>query len=157
MTLNLNPIISKIKGKLKGLVFVNKKYPLLNGDGDTVYIRSTPGKRERSSIIQDNINTAFKIISGEYKVLKESPLAFSSWQTGALQEEARLQRPVTAYTLFQSYFMTLYTHTLGSSVRPEYLSSGVSLDYEHRAGRSWNSVTPKAYGTNAFGTGSYGR
>jgi len=157
MTLNLNPLIDKIKGKLKGLVFVNRKYPLLKGNGESVYIRSTPSKRNSSSIIQDNINEAFKIISKEYQILKGSPQSFLSWQNQAKVEEIRLQRPVSAYTLFQSYFMTLYTHTVSSSVKPDYISSGISLHYDHRITRSWNSVTPEAYGTNSYGLGAYGR
>ena len=160
MKIQFHPIIEKLSGKLKDLVFVTKKTPMKGSPGDLsrdVYIRSKPVRQAPTTIRQDNLNSAFKIISESYQTLKLSPDSFSTWLKAADSLSKRDDKVISAYQLYQSYFMTLYTHTLGIDVRPEYLSPGVSLSYEHRGTRSWNTLTPSGFGVNTYGAGAYGR
>jgi len=160
MKLQFHPIIEKLSGKLKDLVFVTKKVPM-KGDpshlNHSTYIRSKPVRTAPTTLRQDHLNLAFKIVSESYQILKASPDSFVTWREAAKELSQRDNKTLSSYHLFQSYFMTLYTHTLGIDVKPEYLSPGLSLSYAHRDTRSWNSITPQGYGTRTYGAGSYGR
>ncbi len=156
MKLKLNPILEKLSGKLKNLVFVSKKIVTkdksINAEG---YIRSAPKKRISTSIRQDNMNIALKILIQNYHDLKQNPSAYQSWIHQAKLLETQLNRTLTPYILFTTYYLTMYTHTLGNDVLPENLSDGTSLHYNHRQTRSWINK-PKGFGTGSFGTNTYG-
>ncbi len=138
MKLQLNPIFETLSGKLKNLVFVSKKLVTKdNKTNENVYIRSYPKKRQKTSILQDNLNIALKIIVQNFKDLKSDETAYQTWKDQAKQMEEELDRSLTAYLLFSTYYLTKYTHTLGSEVLPKDLSNGTSLNWEHRNTRSW--------------------
>ena len=159
MKIRLNPIIEGISGKLKDLVFVTPDKELV-GDNLTrstkTYVRSGYRKSPNTSISQDNLNAAFKIVVASYNELKTQAEAYETWRQAAQSFEASLNRVVTPYLLFTAYHMTQYTHTLGSDVHPESLSPGLSLFYEHRATRVWNPPIPGGYGTGTYGFGTFG-
>ncbi len=137
MKLQLNPILEKLSGKLKGLVFVSYKEQI---DGITTYIRSSPKRVRSKSQKQKNLNRAFQILSQEFKELKADVMAFSTWQKEAQKLKEKENRSWTAYKLFQSYFMKQYTQSIGLSTEPIDLSPGTSFSYNDRLTRIWNSV-----------------
>ena len=158
MKIQLNPFIEKLSGKLKGIVFVLKNKKMINNAQNLspdVYIRSSPIKKADKSIKQNNLNKAFKIIAKAYQELKSDASAYKTWQTQAKLEEQNLQRTVTAYLLFQSYFMTMYTHTLGIDVEPINLYISSNFTWDNRNQVSWTKKS-KGYGTGSYGTGTFG-
>ncbi len=139
MKIELNPMIEKLSGKLDGLVLVSIDKELVDGKNikkTHTYLRK---KRFRAShsIPQDNLNKAFKIMSVKFKELKANLLAYETWRIQAKAYEDELSRNVTAYLLFTTYYMTMYTHTLGSDVRPTNLSNGTFLLWSERSMRKW--------------------
>ncbi len=136
MKIQFNPIIEKLSGKLKGLVFVSHKDDLKNLG---TYVRSAPVRIALRSQKQTNSSRAFQILNQKYRELKADPTAFSTWQTEA-QHLRNLENKVwTAHKLFISYYMKQYTQTKGLEVVPISLSPGTSLSYENRSTRLWNS------------------
>ena len=153
MKIQFNPFIEKLSGKLKDIVFVLKNKKMLNNNQNLspdVYIRSLPKKSIVKSIKQNNLNKAFKLIAQKYKDLKLDASAFKTWQTQAKEQEKLLSRTVTAYLLFQSFYMTMYTHTLSINVEPTNLYIKTPLTWNNKNQASWTSIT------NGYGTGSYG-
>ena len=158
MKVNLHPIIKKLSGKIKGLVFVSKKNQMVGDENKInteVYIRSVYKKLKPPSIKQTNMNTAFKIMASRFNELKTDTLAYETWKTEAKILETKLNRTVTAYLLFTTYYMTNYTHTLGIDVLSNSLSNGSSLSWQDRDTRLWNQSIPTSYGTGSFDTGTY--
>ena len=159
MKVSLNPIIEKLSGKIKGIIFVSKNKRLVGDDSKLsteVYIRSSYNKQKPNSIKQDNINKAFKIMVTAFNQLKANKPAYETWIKEAKTLETQMNRTVTAYLLFTTFFMTKYTHTLGQEVEPINLSSGLSLSYNDCNTRSWNKNHLSGYGTGTYGTGAFG-
>ncbi len=151
MKIQFNPIIEKLSGKLKNLIFISHREDLKNMKP---YIRSKAKPRAKLSIRQINSNRAFQILNQKYRDLKANPIAFSTWQKEA-QRLKKLEHKVwTAHKLFISYFMKQYTQTIGLQTKPINLSSGTSPSYNDRSTRTWNSIS--TYGTGSFGSGTYG-
>ncbi len=141
MKVELNPILEKLSGRIKDLVFVVKNKTLLSKGtikDPVVYIRSAPKKSAPPSIKQDHLNQAFKILIAKFKELKQDAEAYKTWQIEAKRIRDTENRSLTAYNLFTSFYMTAYTHTIGIDVTPNNLSDGISLNWQDRFSRSWS-------------------
>ncbi len=150
MKLKLNPIIDKISGKLQNLIFISPKKGLGSFQS---YVRTPPKPRNSLSIKQINSSKAFKIIVQKYHELKSDLTAYQTWKTASDNLRQTENRYWTVYKLFMSIYMKKYTQNIGLPTEPIDLSSGSSLDYEHRNTRIWNPTT--GYGKGTFGTGTY--
>ncbi|MDH5681831.1 MAG: hypothetical protein OEZ36_09600, partial [Spirochaetota bacterium] len=91
-----------------------------------------------TSILQDNIKTAFTILVSKFNALKLDNPAYQTWNDQSDYYEQTLGRYVSAYQLFMSYYMTKYVSTLGSEVFPTDLSAGTSLSWGDRDSRTWS-------------------
>ncbi len=158
MKVQFQPILEKLSGKIKDLVFVAKTRPLVDEKALTnpeVYIRSMPKRTAPTSIRQDNLNKAFKILTFKFRELKESPSAYESWKVEASILQERFNRHLNAYQLFISYYMTKYTSTLGIDVQPNNLPNGTSPNWQDRSTRSWFIKASTSFGTSTYATGPY--
>ncbi|HEO65644.1 MAG TPA: hypothetical protein ENI73_07215 [Spirochaetes bacterium] len=139
MKITLHPMFEKLSGALYNIVCVTRKKELVDTPtnyGSSTYIRSK-GRRQGNSIRQDNLQLAFKILVDKFKALQADTTAHQTWMDQAQVYEQLLGRYLTAYQLFLSYFMTQYTTTLSSCVKPVDLSPGLSLSWTDRNSRSW--------------------
>ncbi len=160
MKVQFQPILEKLSGKIKDLVFVAKTRPLVDEKALTnpeVYIRSMPRRTAPTSIRQDNLNKAFKILTLKFRELKENSSAYETWKVEASRLQDQFNRHLNAYQLFISYFMALYTSTLGIDVQSNDLSNGISLNWQDRSTRSWFINSSTSFGAGSYGTGSYSR
>ncbi len=139
MEITLHPMFEKLSGALYNIVCVTRKKELVDTPtswGTSTYLRSK-GKRQGNSIRQDNMQLAFKILINQFKALQANSTAHQTWVDQALLYENLLGRGLSTYQLFLSYFMTQYTSTLTSYVKPFNLSSGLSLSWADRNARTW--------------------
>ncbi len=139
MKITLHPMFEKLSGALYNIVCVARKKELVDAPaswGTSTYLRSK-GKRQGNSIRQDNMQLAFKILINQFKALQANTTDYQTWMDQALKYEELLGRYLTAYQLFLSYFMTQYTSTLSSYVKPFDLSPGLSLSWTDRHSRNW--------------------
>ena len=86
MKVDLHPLLKKLSGKFKGLVFVAKNKKLVDNNTikeSEVYIRSLPRRKTPKSVRQDNLNKAFKILTIKFKELKADASAYETWKTQA--------------------------------------------------------------------------
>jgi len=130
-----------LSGKLGNIVYVTMAKEMVDGKvirDSYTYAKQLGVRTVPTSILQDNIKTAFTILVSKFNALKLDNPAYQTWNDQSDYYEQTLGRYVSAYQLFMSYYMTKYVSTLGSEVLPTDLSAGTSLSWGDRDSRTWS-------------------